>query len=111
MTYEQECEIFKNITDRMNDVFERKRHDYGPTSEHTYKKFGLVSMYIRMYDKLGRLESLCQKEPKVVEESVEDTLLDLANYAVITLLEVEKDKMQKCQEEIKPICDWANTRR
>ena len=95
MTYKEECELFKSYVDKMYDVFTKKRHDYGPTSEYTFEKFGLVSMLIRMYDKLGRLMNLCEKgkEPRV-DESIEDTLFDLANYAMITVLEIDKMKMK-----------------
>ena len=104
MKYEQELEIFKGLTEQMYNVFAAKRHDYGPTSEHTFKKFGLVSMVIRMSDKLGRLENIALKNDILVtDEKVEDTLLDLANYALITILEIKKAEMEKCNESEK--CD------
>jgi hypothetical protein len=111
MTYEQEVELFTKYTQHMREIFAKKRHDYGPSTEETFNKFGMVSMIVRMQDKLNRLYTLSKSNDRAVDESIEDTLLDLANYAVITLLEIGKHKMQKCQEEIKPVCDYANTRR
>jgi len=41
---------------------------------------------VRMYDKLARLNNLVDKGDTPNYESIEDTLLDLANYAIIGLL-------------------------
>lgn len=99
MKYEQELEIFKELTEQMYNVFAAKRHDYGPTSEYTFKKFGLMSMVIRMSDKLGRLENIALKNDILVtDEKAEDTLLDLANYALITILEMKKIELESTHE-------------
>lgn len=47
-----------------------------------------------MYDKINRLYSLTrtEAEAKVQDEKIEDTLLDLANYALIALTELENNK-------------------
>lgn len=76
----------------MSDTFAKKRKDYGQTTTETYDKFGPVSMLTRMHDKMGRLDNLLGKvqENNVLNESIEDTLLDLANYALITILEMHK---------------------
>jgi hypothetical protein len=96
MTYEQELDIFKDIVDEMVRVFANKRHDYGPTTTETFEKFGPLSMLVRMYDKLGRLTNLLGKEKSFVQESIDDTLMDLANYAVITILELRKEREKHC---------------
>lgn len=90
-----EFSIFESITEEMNKVFRAKRQDYGQTSTETFKKFGPISMYIRMYDKMGRLENLMVKGGEDhVGEKIEDTLLDLANYAIITILEMHKAEIE-----------------
>ena len=96
MTLKEEIAIFNEYTEVMKAVFAKKRADYGPTSEETFEKFGPVSMVIRMHDKLGRLDNLLGKNhtPLVKDESAEDTLLDLANYCLITLLELHKAKIK-----------------
>ena len=45
---------------------------------------------IRLADKLNRLESLTlnNNEQKVSDESIVDTLMDLANYSIMTLIEL-----------------------
>lgn len=91
MTINEEIKEFKQLTQQMNDTFANKRRDYGQTTSETYDKFGPVSMLTRIYDKVGRLENiLCKTGKNYVGEKVEDTLLDLANYALITILEIRK---------------------
>lgn len=83
--------IFREITGRMADVYEAKNHDYGDSFGEGFAEFGLVSSVIRLGDKYRRLKSLVKEDAKVKDESIRDTLLDLANYAVMTLVELEKD--------------------
>lgn len=99
MKLEQEIEIFRNYTDYLAETFAKKRADYGPTTTETFEKFGPVSMLVRMHDKLGRLDNLlgAKQVPRVHEESIEDTLVDLANYCLITLLELNKAKSKECK--------------
>ena len=47
----------------------------------------MVMPVIRLEDKLSRLKTLIKSENKV-DESIEDTLMDLANYAIMTLIEL-----------------------
>lgn len=44
-----------------------------------------------MDDKLNRLSTLIQKDAKV-NESIEDTIMDIAGYAILTLIELRKSK-------------------
>ena len=99
MTINEEIAMFKELTTQMGDTFAKKRHDYGQTTEETYKKFGPVSMLTRMHDKMGRLDTLLVSGDVnyVKDEKVEDTLLDLANYALITILEMRKADMRLTQ--------------
>lgn len=83
--------IFREITGRMADVYEAKNHDYGDSFGEGFAEFGLVSSVIRLGDKYRRLKSLVKEDAKVKDESIRDTLLDLANYAVMTLVELESD--------------------
>lgn len=92
MTYEEEIKHFEHIVNDMCGLFARKRADYGPSTTLTWKKFGPVSMLTRMNDKLNRLESLlCEdRVQQVTDESISDTLIDLANYCIITIIELRK---------------------
>jgi hypothetical protein len=99
MTIEQEIAFIEEATQKLVYTFGRKRADYGPTTTETFKKFGPVSMLVRMHDKLGRLDNLLGTGaiPSVHDESIEDTLIDLANYCLIALLEIRKEKDEYCK--------------
>lgn len=75
---------FKQITEQMLETYIKKNRDYGGAFERGMERDGMISALTRMYDKLDRLHSLKDKDPEIVEESVQDTLLDLANYAIMT---------------------------
>ena len=96
MTIDEEIREFEQITKLMIDTYRRKHHDYGQSTKDTYRKYGPVSMAVRMRDKLNRFETLIELEKRgdqiMVNESLFDTLLDLANYAIITMIE-QKDLM------------------
>nr|DAG78548.1 MAG TPA: Nucleotide modification associated domain 1 [Caudoviricetes sp.] len=48
---------------------------------------------IRLTDKLNRLCSLTKNSSqRVQDESIEDTLKDLATYSVMTLIELRREK-------------------
>lgn len=79
----------------LNELYERKNHDYGNSFGETYKKLGIISAVTRLTDKYNRLVSLCTKDQMVTDESIEDTLLDMANYAIMTLMEIEEEKRSK----------------
>lgn len=84
---------FKEITDEMNALYERKNHDYGNSFSETYRRLGVISAATRMLDKMNRVVSLVTKEhQKVNDESLRDTLIDLANYAVMTIMELDGEK-------------------
>ena len=69
----------------MNQLYERKNRDYGNSFDKTLDEFGVVAGLIRMNDKMNRIKSIYNKDTNVKDESLEDTLIDLANYAVMTL--------------------------
>jgi glutathionyl-hydroquinone reductase len=85
-------EVYETIVEELTEIYQKKNHDYGNSFSILYQKFGLKSVIIRLWDKLLRLETLCDKEAKVSEETIDDTLKDLANYAIMALAERECQK-------------------
>lgn len=84
---------FKDITEEMNALYERKNHDYGNSFSETFRKLVIISAATRMLDKMNRIVSLVTKDQqKVNDESLRDTLIDIANYAVMTIMEIDKKK-------------------
>lgn len=96
-------EKFGAVLEKMERTYIAKNNDYDNSFHQSYEEFGLVSPVIRMADKLNRLKSFCRNAQKgmlVKDESVRDTLLDLANYAVMTLAEMEKEEELTPEEEM-----------
>lgn len=83
-------ELHKQIIDDLHDVYKRKSNDYGDSFGKNFEKYGIVSSLIRISDKFNRLETLSTgTEQKVDDESIVDTLLDMANYCILTVMELE----------------------
>lgn len=81
---------FAQLAGRMANTYERKNADYGDSFGVSVRKYGPIAGLTRISDKFNRLESLILKnEQRVTDESVTDTLLDLANYSIMLLMELE----------------------
>lgn len=77
----------KELTEDLADTLIAKNHDYGSSFEKSMDAYGDVVLLIRLGDKFNRLKNLImkQKQGEVTDESVEDTLKDLAGYAILGL--------------------------
>jgi rRNA-processing protein FCF1 len=83
--------IHQTICEELNKLYERKNHDYGDSFGKSYDEYGMAMPCIRLEDKLNRLKALTRNgDQQVADESIEDTLLDLANYAIMTVVERRK---------------------
>lgn len=77
------------ICHKLNSIYQAKNHDYGDAFGDTFKKLGIISAVTRLSDKMNRLMSLAvSQDAQVKDEKIEDTLMDMANYAVMTLIEM-----------------------
>lgn len=83
-------EQFISITQNMAKTYAAKNHDYGNSFEESLDEFGLVASVVRLGDKMNRIKSLIKKEAQVKDESIKDTLLDMANYAIMTVMWMNK---------------------
>ena len=82
----KEC-IHWTICRDLHDTYKAKNADYGDSFAMVREKYP-NAILIRLNDKLNRLETLMNgAEQKVNDESVDDTLLDLANYCIMELVE------------------------
>lgn len=81
---------YNDIIAEMRRTYEAKSHDYGNSFEQSLDDFGIVASVVRISDKFNRLKSLSQAEARVSDESMRDTLLDMANYAVMTAMWLDK---------------------
>lgn len=79
----------KRICEYLNKLYEQKNHDYGDSFHTTFLEEGMAMPRIRLGDKFMRFKTLTLNgNQQVKDESVQDTLLDLANYAIMTVLEM-----------------------
>jgi hypothetical protein len=69
--------------DLLASMLRNKNHDYGNSVQEQFDEYGLVSIVMRLDDKLRRLKTLLKKKQKVTDESILDTLQDLAGYSVL----------------------------
>ena len=82
----------------LNEIYRRKNADYGDSFGETFRKLGIISSVTRITDKVNRLQSLCIHSAQVHDESVRDTLLDLANYAIMSVIELERSNITETEE-------------
>ena len=98
-------QLHKLLCSRMMEITARKNADYtgGSVENDAFANFrqverlGICSteqgFLTRMSDKMARINSFVKKgELKVKDESVEDTLLDLANYCILMIGYVRSKK-------------------
>ena len=84
-----DAELFKKITEAMYDTYKAKNADYGDSFNVTRNEFP-NAILIRLNDKFLRLKQLYKNgmHAEVKNESVKDTLLDIANYCVLELIAI-----------------------
>jgi hypothetical protein len=91
-SYPEQFSEYQNILNQMMQLHKSKSEDYSPWN---VKGVGEVGVAVRIWDKTARLMNLLgwdigtgsiskSKSPK--NESIEDTLLDLASYAIIMIV-------------------------
>lgn len=89
-------EDIKDIVLKLVATFNNKNRDYGNSFQKVreeYKDFPVI--LIRLEDKFRRLKTLLTKlvtQQAVKDETIEDTLLDLANYAIMEVACMRKDR-------------------
>ena len=91
----------KLICEYLNELYARKNADYGDSFHQTFLEEGWAMPRIRLSDKLNRFKTLSRAEAsQVKDESLRDTLIDLANYAIMSVMEL--DRLAKEAAEEKP---------
>ena len=86
-----EAEAFKRISQENFELYKRKNIDYGNSFAEQFQEFRMQSVMFRLQDKVSRIKQLSMNSQRVSDESLIDTLRDLSNYAIMTIVELEKD--------------------
>ena len=88
-----DADKFEAITKKMHSIFRKKNHDYGNSFEQSLNEEGLAASRIRMGDKWNRFKQLSKgAKAQVNDESLRDTLIDMANYAIMTVMWLDKQQ-------------------
>lgn len=83
-----------DVCAELHNLYDKKNHDYGDSFHLSYLEEGMAMPRIRLGDKLNRFKTLTKSghSGEVKDESIRDTLLDLANYAIMTIMELEGEQ-------------------
>lgn len=86
------------LLDQMKTTHDKKQADYGNSAEpfanvlasHDLGIHPVLGILLRMNDKMTRIKSF-QEKGNLANESVEDSLLDIAVYAIIAVVIIEEE--------------------
>lgn len=83
----------KNLTNEILKIYAEKNADYGDSFSKSYEEFGIIAPVVRMSDKMERIKQLSKAEDiKVKDESIRDTAIDLANYSLMLVVEMDLER-------------------
>jgi hypothetical protein len=78
---------FNKIVFDMANLYQKKNQDYGNAFGQLFSEYGMNYSIMHLHEKLNRIKSV-HKNNNTNNESIKDSLIDLANYAVMTLVEL-----------------------
>jgi hypothetical protein len=110
MNKQEYLEYHRSCCDKMMDITTRKNHDYAGFSDDAYSNFTVVEncgiasteqgFLTRMMDKISRINSFVKQGVlNVKDESIEDTLIDLANYSILMAGYIKSKKNEETRKE------------
>jgi hypothetical protein len=85
---------FEMVTAEMLNTYKKKNADYGNSFAETIREFGFIPAVARINDKLKRVKNMVKgREMNIIkDESLRDNLMDIANYCVLTIMELDNQK-------------------
>ena len=82
---------FRDIQDKLVNIYAKKNHDYGDSFNEGCNELGVGYAFSRIFDKTKRFQTLAKGimnnnlSIEVQDETMEDTIMDLANYCMMYL--------------------------
>lgn len=73
----------------LTKLYAKKNHDYGDSFNKGMDTIGLSYGIGRMFDKMNRIVNLSKTQAQVTDESIIDTIQDLACYAIMTAVYID----------------------
>ena len=95
MTHQEKLDKCRALMNKMDALLDAKGRDYSGTQDamSNFHDFGWKGILVRIGDKFHRCKNLSKKDQAaVMDESIEDTLLDMANYCLLALIEKEYEE-------------------
>lgn len=84
------------ICNELSELYAKKNADYGDSFHQSFEEEGWAMVRVRLGDKFNRMKSLTKTGiQNVKDESLRDTLIDLANYAILSVMEIDRGKSEK----------------
>lgn len=81
-----------DVCQELNRIYLKKNNDYGDSFAKLRSELP-DAILVRIYDKYSRLRTLLKGQEQLVnDESIDDTLMDLANYCIMELVERNGEK-------------------
>ena len=81
----------QDLLDELHQTYIQKNTAYGNSFGDTYEKLGIISAVTRITDKYNRIVNLAtHPDVNKGDESLRDSLMDMANYAIMTVMEMDK---------------------
>lgn len=94
---------FRDIQDKLVKIYAKKNHDYGDSFNEGCNELGVGYAFSRIFDKTKRFQTLAKGimnnnlSIEVQDETIEDTIMDLANYCMMYLAWRNKSKQNDIQ--------------
>ena len=91
--YNKQVEQFKALTSDMKATYSHKNKDYGNSFSRMCREYGHTYPIIHLDEKLARIKSiLLSGDNAVKDETAMDSLLDLACYSLMTIMELQEQQ-------------------
>ena len=84
-------EDYNDLMEGLWNIYKAKNADYGDSFKNSLDEFGRIAFVVRASDKMERLKQLMRYEVQVKDESINDTVQDLALYCIMYLLEYDHE--------------------
>ncbi|MDD3493412.1 MAG: nucleotide modification associated domain-containing protein [Candidatus Thermoplasmatota archaeon] len=96
--------LFYKLLEQMADLHARKNQNYAEAGDPLSNLKGcariglspLTGVIVRLQDKWSRIEQLVKGQPDLVGESLEDTLIDSAIYALLAIILLREAQAEIC---------------
>lgn len=80
----------EEVCKKLNKIYHQKNEAYGNSVTTTFNLFGLIAYIVRINDKINRINTLVKNTNiNHNDESIKDTLYDLANYCILAICDIE----------------------